>query len=188
MIDIPTVLLYNKNGDTMIIKTERLTLTPIGTAYLDSTCAYALQPDNARLMVYLPKESREEVAAFLQDAEREWQKPQPDVCEFALLRQNEHIGGMTLYFEGDFSRGELGWILRRDCWGQGYAAEAARGLMAYYRDAMGLHRFIAHCDSENHASRRVMEKLGMRFVERHGGRYNRLTAGERQEYLYEIYI
>lgn len=170
----------------MKIKTERLTLVPISEAFLDSACAYAMNADNARLMVYLPKEDRDEVREFLHSAGREWQKPQPDICEFAVLRDGEHIGGMTMYFEGDYTRGELGWIIRRDCWGKGYAVEAAKGLMEHFRKTMGLDRFIAHCDSENTASKRVMEKLGMHYVETHGGRFNRLTEGERRECLYEI--
>ena len=111
----------------MKIKTERLTLVPISEAFLDSACAYAMNADNARLMVYLPKEDRDEVREFLRSAGREWKKPQPDICEFAVLRDGEHIGGMTMYFEGDYTRGELGWIIRRDCWGNGYAVEAAKG-------------------------------------------------------------
>ena len=58
--------------------------------------------------------------------------------------------------------------------------------MEHFRKAMGLDRFIAHCDSENTASKRAMEKLGMHYVETHGGRFNRLTEGERRECLYEV--
>ena len=59
-------------------------------------------------------------------------------------------------------------------------------MMEAFRKSMGINRFIAHCDSENQASKRVMEKLGMHYLETHGGRYNRLTEGERRECLYEI--
>ena len=64
--------------------------------------------------------------------------------------------------------------------------EAAQGLMDYFRKTYGVQRFIAHCDSENAASRRVMEKLGMTLKEIHGGRLNRSSTEERQECLYEI--
>ena len=120
----------------MKIQTERLTLVPMSERFLDSACAYAMNSENARLMVYLPKTSRGEVAEFIRSAELEWQKPQPDVCEFAVLLGDEHIGGMTMYFEGDYSRGELGWIIRRDCWGHGYAVEAARGMMEAFRKSI----------------------------------------------------
>jgi len=59
----------------MKIRTERLTLEPITKAFLDSTCAYALNKENARLMVFLPPKSRAEVAASLQKAELERLKP-----------------------------------------------------------------------------------------------------------------
>lgn len=172
----------------MIIKTERLTLEPLSMKHLDSACAYAMNPDNAKMMVFLPNKDRRETEEFIRRAEAEWRKPQPDICEFAVLCNGEHIGGVTMYFEGDYTRGELGWIIRLDRQGNGYAAEAAKGLMDYYRQTMGLTRFIAHCDSENEPSKRVMEKLGMRLVEIHGGRYNRSSDEERQECLYELSV
>lgn len=172
----------------MCVTTARLTLVPLGVRFLDSFCAYALRPDNAALMVYLPKRDREEAAAYLREAEAQWQMPDPGYYDFAVLRDGEHIGSVTMYFEGDYTRGELGWIIRRDCWGRGYAFEAAQGLMKRFASETGLTRFIAHCDSKNAASRRVMEKLGMTYVETHGGRYNRTSRGERTEDLYEIML
>lgn len=170
------------------IKTKRLTIVPMDMCFLDTACRYAMDPENAALMVYLPKTSRGEVRRFIIEAQEQWQLEQPDICEFAVLLGDKHIGGMTMYFEGDYSRGELGWIIRRDCWGNGYAVEAARGLIDYFAREMKLRRFIAHCDSENAASKRVMEKLGMRYVETHGGRFNRMTKGERQEAMYELLL
>lgn len=169
------------------IQTERLTMVPLSSRFLESTCDYAMSADNARLMVFLPKRDRQEVLDLILSAEEQWQLEQPDICEFALLKNKKHIGGMTMYFEGDYTRGELGWIIHRDYWGNGYAVEAAQGLMRFFARQMELKRFIAHCDSQNEASKRVMEKLGMCFVETHGGRYNRLTEGERQENLYDIF-
>lgn len=57
--------------------------------------------------------------------------------------------------------------------------------MEYCR-ASGPSRFIAHCDSENTASRRVMEKLGMSLREISHGRKNRSSDEERDECLYEL--
>ena len=42
--------------------------------------------------------------------------------------------------------------------------------------------FIAHADSQNSASRRAMEKLGMRLVKTYGGRRNRGSVEERMEF------
>jgi ribosomal-protein-alanine N-acetyltransferase len=55
---------------------------------------------------------------------------------------------------------EIGYRLRRDCWGQGFAAEATQACVAYGR-SKGLERLIAIVQPENVASIRVAEKMGM---------------------------
>jgi [ribosomal protein S5]-alanine N-acetyltransferase len=57
---------------------------------------------------------------------------------------------------------EIGWVFDRAYHGRGYATEAAMALLHYGFETLQLHRIIATCQPENVASRRVMEKLGMR--------------------------
>jgi len=59
---------------------------------------------------------------------------------------------------------ELGYRLRRDAWGQGYAAEGSRALIDKAFAELGADRVYASTMAVNTASRRVMEKAGMRFV------------------------
>ncbi|GAA1585865.1 GNAT family N-acetyltransferase [Actinomadura kijaniata] len=47
-------------------------------------------------------------------------------------------------------------------WGQGLAAEAARAVLGYAFDVVGLRRITAEIDTGNPASARVAEHLGMR--------------------------
>ena len=169
----------------MRIKTERLTLRPLCMADLEATHAYASDLENTRYMVFLPNETREETERFIREAEAQWRSDAPERLEFAILREGGQIGGMTLFFLGE-SAAELGWILDKRHWGQGYALEAARGLIESARGQWGIRRFIAQCDSENEASWRLMERLGMRRVGCEGGRKNRSTNEERQELTYEI--
>lgn len=68
---------------------------------------------------------------------------------------------------------EIGWRLRPEVWGRGYALEAARPVVDHAFRTLVLERLIAaDIDSRNLASIRVAEKLGMRFMEegpvRHG--------------------
>ena len=59
---------------------------------------------------------------------------------------------------------ELGYRLRRDAWGKGYAAEGARALVdAGFREH-GVRRVVAETMVVHTASRRVMEKAGLRLV------------------------
>lgn len=58
----------------------------------------------------------------------------------------------------------LGYRLRRAVWGQGLATEGARALLHQGFTALGVGRVAASTYEYNRASRRVMEKLGMRHV------------------------
>jgi 8-oxo-dGTP diphosphatase len=58
--------------------------------------------------------------------------------------------------------GEIGYWLGRDSWGLGYATEAVETLLPYCFDALALDRVTASVDTENSASRRVLEKVGFR--------------------------
>ncbi|MHB2023524.1 MAG: GNAT family N-acetyltransferase [Mycobacteriales bacterium] len=54
----------------------------------------------------------------------------------------------------------LGYCLDDAAWGQGYATEAARSLLAWAFDTLDLNRVQAETDTRNLASARVLEKLG----------------------------
>jgi [ribosomal protein S5]-alanine N-acetyltransferase len=58
----------------------------------------------------------------------------------------------------------LFYLLERAYWGRGLATEAATELLRFAFDELGLVRVDGSCAPENAASRRVMEKLGMRYV------------------------
>jgi ribosomal-protein-alanine N-acetyltransferase len=55
---------------------------------------------------------------------------------------------------------ELGYWVRTDRAGRGYATEAARGLLAWGFRHLDLHRVTAFTDVDNAASARVLEKCG----------------------------
>ncbi|MEX0781033.1 MAG: GNAT family N-acetyltransferase [Dehalococcoidia bacterium] len=59
---------------------------------------------------------------------------------------------------------EVGYRLRRAAWGKGYATEGVRALLRKGFEEHGLLRVFGTTYEENVASRRVMEKAGMRLV------------------------
>ncbi len=63
---------------------------------------------------------------------------------------------------------ELGYVLTPAYWGQGYATEAARTLLAAILARPTVRRVIANCDARNSGSIRVLEKLGLRVRSRIG--------------------
>lgn len=171
----------------MIVHTERLLLRPITPDDLSTAFAYAGDPETCRLMMFLPYADLNETAQALQDAADEWGKTNPERLEFAILREGRHIGSITLYFQGPPDEMELGWILHRDHWRQGYVTEAALALMNLARQR-GIRRVFACCDSENAASLRVMEKLGMHQITCNPGRRNRGMDEDRNEIVCEIWL
>lgn len=169
----------------MQITTQRLTLRPICLEDLEARHAYCSDPENTRFMMFLPNESIEETEAFIREAVAEMAKPKPKSYEFSIFLNGAQIGGIDLEMQGE-GQGALGWILDKRYWGKGYAQEAARGLMEWARAHLGVRHFVAYCDSENAASYRLMERLGMRRTACDGGRKNRSSDEERLELTYEI--
>lgn len=168
------------------IFTERMVLTPLGTDFLQSVNEYALDYENTKYMCHLPKKSSDETLDFLRDVESEWDKEKPDFYEFAMLYQDRHIGAVSVYFENGV--GELGWIVNKQYWGNGFAFEAAKAVIHYFAANLGTARFVAHCDTDNIASYKTMEKLGMVRTGKYGGRKNRAANQESFEYQYELVL
>jgi len=57
---------------------------------------------------------------------------------------------------------ELGYIFNPACQSRGYATEASAALLRHAFEHFGMLRVVAHCNPENIASWRVMEKIGLR--------------------------
>ncbi|MBP3272093.1 MAG: GNAT family N-acetyltransferase [Ruminococcus sp.] len=168
------------------LMTERLILRPMCTDYLDSTHEYASDPETCKYMVFLPNDTTAETLGYLKRAEKEFAKDDPSFYEMAVFLGDTHIGAVSLYLNDARTEGELGWTINKRYQGCGYACEAAKALINYAAVVLGIKHFIAHCDTENAPSRRVMEKLGMTLKDEYGGRKNKLSEEERREYLFRL--
>lgn len=73
------------------------------------------------------------------------------------------IGAVGLTPDGAAHTAELGYWLAREQWGRGIATQAARRVVTYGWDALGLRAITSGCFLDNLASARVLHKLG--FVE-----------------------
>jgi len=58
---------------------------------------------------------------------------------------------------------EIGWWLAPPFWGRGLASEAATAVMKFALKNLPVERIVAIAIAENRASRRIMEKIGMRY-------------------------
>jgi RimJ/RimL family protein N-acetyltransferase len=58
---------------------------------------------------------------------------------------------------------DVGFAFLPDYWSRGYAFEAVAAVMTYGREVLGLLRIVAITSLDNHASIRLLEKVGLRF-------------------------
>lgn len=81
----------------------------------------------------------------------------------------EHDGGFLGFtglnpvgFDAGFAPAtEIGWRLRREAWGHGFATEAARAAVGFAFEQLALHELVSFTTVANARSRAVMERLGM---------------------------
>lgn len=81
-----------------------------------------------------------------------------------LIEDGSLVGCAGLQPYGEQGALELGFHLRPEYWGRGLAQEAAQAVIAYAFDELKLESLLAGHDPENLASRRILQKLGFRFL------------------------
>ncbi|HXX19807.1 MAG TPA: GNAT family protein [Candidatus Acidoferrum sp.] len=169
------------------IETKRLLLREFRADDEQDIHAYASDPEVVRLMIWgpnTPETTKAFLAGVLKEQER-WPRPAVSLA-IELKSERRVIGGIDLRVKDEKNRAaDVGYVLARAHWGQGYMVEAARAVLDAAFRQIGLHRVWATCDPRNRASYRVMEKLGMRR-EAHFCK-DAMEKGEwRDTYLYAI--
>lgn len=171
----------------MQIKSERLLLRPLSLKDLITTHAYASDHQANAYMLHLPNDHLQETEGFLKACEANWRHYDKSAfqLDFAIIYENQHVGSISLSKEVG-TVAEIGWIVNRHYWQKGIAYEAAKALIDYFSEAYQIKDYVAHCDSKNVASYRLMEKLHMTRVSVSGGRFNKGSQHESQEYRYAL--
>lgn len=143
------------NGATLT--TERLTLRRWRDP--DRAAFHALNADPETMATIGPPMSRAESDAFMNRIGQHF-----DDHGFGLWCVD--LDGEPIGFTGLarpwFRDGiEIGWRLRSPFWGHGYATEAARQVLRFAFDDLGLDEVISFTAVTNIKSRAVMERIGL---------------------------
>jgi ribosomal-protein-alanine N-acetyltransferase len=149
----------------MEILTQRLLLRDVAPEDEAALLALEAEPALYRYRDSSPP-SQEEIRAWFRRAQDLLAlDPRPAyILAVVLPADGRLIGVVTLKITNrELGQAELGYRLGSDSWGQGYASEAARGLVGFGCSTLGLHRIYAMCHPDNSGSRRVMEKIGMQY-------------------------
>ncbi|MDQ7780595.1 MAG: GNAT family N-acetyltransferase [Planctomycetota bacterium] len=110
--------------------------------------------------------ARDAVERFVVDQLRRWWQDGFGWWAVTPRSRRALIGWNGLQFLPETNEVEVGFLLSREFWGRGLALEGALAGLKYGFDTLGLESIIALVHPENRASRRVIEKLGMSFVDR----------------------
>ncbi len=144
-----------------ILGTERLLLREF---VLEDVDALALVLSDPETMRYYPATlDRAGVVEWIRRNRRRYVDAGHGLWAMVLKSSGELVGdcGLTRQAVDGTEEIEIGYHVRRDLWGRGYAPEAARACQEYGFGRLGADRLISLIRPENLASRRVAEKTGL---------------------------
>jgi RimJ/RimL family protein N-acetyltransferase len=144
-----------------ILGTERLLLREF---VLEDVDALALVLSDPETMRYYPATlDRAGVVEWIRRNRRRYVDAGHGLWAMVLKSSGELVGdcGLTRQAVDGTEEIEIGYHVRRDLWGRGYAPEAARACREYGFGRLGADRLISLIRPENLASRRVAEKTGL---------------------------
>lgn len=75
------------------------------------------------------------------------------------------LGDVGLFLSADSTEAEIGFTLARAAHGRGLATAAVRAALQLVFDATSARRVLGITDARNHASVRLLERVGMRQIE-----------------------
>ena len=147
------------------LQTLRLDLREFVAADADEL--YRLDRD-PRVMKYIGDghlSTRSDIAAAMKRIPRVY-RLYPGFGTWRAARRDtgRFIGWFTLKYIPDTIDVEVGYRLRHDAWGQGFATEGAREVVRYGFDTVGLDRIIGITHPDNVASQNVLRKSGLADV------------------------
>jgi RimJ/RimL family protein N-acetyltransferase len=95
---------------------------------------------------------------------------------------NRPVGSVGVGLHDEGSRAELGFWIGRDYWGRGYASEAARRMIAFATETLGVARLTGTVAADNDASLAVLARLG--FTETGRGEKRVPSTGEMRDVIF----
>lgn len=151
--------------DLKLFHTERLQVRPLHDVDLDALCAVYGDADAMRWVGDAQPLSRERCIEWLAVTRRNYSTRGYGMATLLLRDSAEVVGFCGLVHPGGQREAEIKYALRGEFWNQGYATEAARGMLDYGSRAFGLRKVIATAATVNVASHRVLLKAGLTRVE-----------------------
>ncbi|WP_046006479.1 GNAT family N-acetyltransferase [Pseudoalteromonas rubra] len=166
--------------------TARLTIRPLQQGDLHAIYESRRSPKTSK---YIGEPATlEDAQARIDQASAPWQAKEHERLLLAVVRREDNvlIGELMYKFLSHNTKtAEIGYRLNEKYIGQGYAFEAANGLIEAAFAQFGLNKICAFCAVENQASWRLMQKLGMQ-QEAHLRQHFKFSHGYYDGYMYGL--
>jgi RimJ/RimL family protein N-acetyltransferase len=151
------------------LHTQRLTLRPATPQDAEATWSFRRLESVAQWLTGTPTDFEAYRTVFLEPArlattvvvERDDGDGRAVIGDL-MLRREDAWAQTEVADRATGTQAELGWVLDPRWTGRGYATEAVRELLRYCFEDLGVRRVVAGCFSDNAASWRLMERVGMR--------------------------
>ena len=147
------------------IQTANLTLSPLQPG--DAVTLHRIYQSEGVLR-YFPSQGTltlEKLKRFIAGQQAHWEKYGYGNWGLHLAIRQEIIGWAGLQYLPELNQTEVGFLLDRPFWGQGYATEAALASLRFGFEQCHLEQIIALVHPDNLASRRVIEKCSLGYVD-----------------------
>jgi RimJ/RimL family protein N-acetyltransferase len=148
---------------TVPVRTARLLLREFVISDLEAIHAYSSDPRVTRYLFFGPRD-QDSTAEYLEELLASQQERPRTRFELAVeeIASGRVIGACDLsLIESHVA--DLGYMLRAEDWGKGFATEIALALVEKAFFELRAERVISTVDVNNGASIRVLEKIGMRW-------------------------
>ncbi len=143
------------------IETERTLVRIVGPEDLPDLLEINASDEVTRYVPYKTWATTADSHAWLERMEK--LQAAGDTLQLVIARRDtgQVIGACLLFaFDAISSRAEIGYVLGRQHWGQGYMHEAIGAVMRFVFEQLGLRRLEATIDPRNVASLKLVQRLG----------------------------
>jgi RimJ/RimL family protein N-acetyltransferase len=147
------------------ISTPLLTLIPLETAHAEILFRINQTEDVLRYFPTTTPPPLERVQRFIASQQEHWDEHGYGNWGIVPNGETQIVGWVGLQYLPELNETEVGYLLDTPYWGKGFATEAARASIGFGFARCNLKHIIALVHPENLASRRVIEKCGMTYIE-----------------------